>query len=56
MPLDRHRLLIAYYEQDGVVFSAPAGELPLPSQIADPDGPWKLLHPEVPDVPPSEEE
>jgi len=39
------------------IWVAPAGtEVPAPesTEIYDPDGPWALLHPQVPDAPPPE--
>jgi hypothetical protein len=52
--LDRHVQRIAPIEVgEWTLFIAPQGT-PDPDlkQVLDPDGPWALLHPAVPDAPP----
>ena len=42
---------------DAIVFVAPAGTLQPQTreEVYDPDGPWFLAHPIVPDVPPEDQ-
>lgn len=52
--MDRHEVPLIYGPE--TVWIAPVGT-PVPEdprEVYDPDGPWNLLHPGVPDAPPDD--